>query len=45
MRYNVMYLYAYTLYDDQIRAATIAIVSNVYPKTKTSKAITRRERK
>lgn len=45
MRYNAMYLYAYTLCNDQIRAVTIAIVSNVYPKTKTSKVITRKERK
>lgn len=40
-----MYLYAYTLYNDQIRAVTIVIVSNVYPKTKTSKVISQKGKK
>lgn len=38
-----MYLHAYTLCNDQVRAVIIAIVSNVYHKTKTRKVITRKE--
>lgn len=38
-----MYLHAYTLCNDQVRAVIIAIVSNVYHKTKTRKVIIRKE--